>query len=286
LNPVIQVSYSEALDATTINDSNVYLRDSDNVVVASTATLSADGLLLTVVPDALLNANERYNLYLESDILDTDGDRQYYDYYPSFTTGETAVEDTQAPVVLSFSPGEGAQNVPLNVVYHAQFNEAVNPLSFPQDEGLFVQFAADNQELRYTPLEVLLPSNAEVTEILPVVTDISGNAASASSTFTTSNGIDLDRPDVNAISPYSGEVDVPVNAVIIVEMTESIDLVSINSNSVYLYDLSANEKVAATVNRSSDGKTLTLIPDTVLENSTQYRTYINGLLDLAGNSIP
>jgi len=284
LNPVIQISYTEALDDTTVNASNLVLRDPDNNEVTSEITLSSNGRVVSVAPQELLAVDTRYTLTLSNAILDTDGDPQWTNYSMYFTTGAAAVEDNQAPSLVTISPANGAVDVPLNVSFHARFDEALSPLSFPEEEGLFVQFTSNNQEVRYTPIDILLAENTEITEDLPPVTDFSGNAVSVSTTFTTSDYIDLTNSDVRYISPFANETGVPVNAVVVLEMTEAIDPSSINGSSLQLYNVTSAADVPATVNQSTDGKTLTLVPDEVFDTSSQHRVITNGLKDLSGNS--
>ena len=284
LNPVVLISYTEELDGSTVNANNVVLTDPDSNEVTSDISLSANGRVVSVAPQDALTVDTRYTLALSNAILDTDGDPQWTNYSMYFTTGAEAVEDELSPGLVSISPANGAVDVPLNVSFHARFDEAINPLSFPEEAGLFVQFSSNNQELRYTSIDLLLTQNVEITETIPAVTDFSGNAVSASTTFTTSDYIDLTSSNIKQISPFSNETGVPVNTVVVLEMTEAIDPSSINGSSLQLYDVTLGADVMATVNQSVDGKTLTLVPDAVLDTDSQYRVITNGLKDLAGNN--
>jgi len=286
LNPKLQVRYNEILDASTVNDTNVMLLDANGITVDATVNLAADGMTIMIAPVSLLIQNAYYYVRVTDGVADTEGDASYY--YSGlfgFTTGETAVEDTQSPTVLMMSPANGSTNVPLNAQYYVRVNERLNPLSFPVDAGLNVMFSANDKEVSYAPVDIILPMDSEVTESVPTMTDIAGNQITTfSTTFNTANSINLDRVSIIKNSPISGATDVAVNTSMAVKLSTAIDPVSITSDGVYLRDSENNTVVAATVNLAPDGKTITIIPDEALKVGRRYYYYIYYLRDLAGNS--
>lgn len=286
LNPVIYVQYVEALDPASVTDANVVLSDVTNGgVIASTATLTAGGWQIHVTPDAPLAANTRYRLDLTGGITDTDGDTQYWLYRTEFTTGVDAVADDRQPAVLALSPPNGEFNVGVNAQYSVRFDETMNPLSFDSDNGrrFNAQFGENNRSLRYERLGTL-PSSSEVTENVPRLVDVAGNAVvDTSTTFTTRNGPDLARPNVASVSVDYNQQDVPTNPVLEWGFDEPLDPISVTGSGVYIWDSTTNARVPSSVTLSSNGKRLELVPNAALAPGRQYYYYAYYLRDLSGN---
>ncbi len=284
LNPRIQAQFTEPLDPATVSGATVTFHSDDGTELAATVSLSADGRTITVVPTALLAADERYYVALSYLIEDTDGDRLYYSYYPRFYTGAAATEDNQAPTATAVSPANGATDVPLNVVYRALFDERINPLSFPLDSRLNVAFSSDDRTVSYQPLTVLLPPSSSVTETLPTLQDLSGNELGVTSTtFNTGTVLTVDHPSVvQRAIPWDAVV--PVNAKFEVLLSWPIDPATVNDTTFYLYDMTDSVHIAATLSVSADGKVLTLQPDAVLPADRRfYLQLTSSIKDLAGN---
>jgi len=286
LNPQIQIKYTEALDPTTVNDTNVRFYKGDGAQLPASVSLSADGKVITVVPGAPLELDTRYYTRL-TDVFDTDGDPSYNYYYPDFYTGASAVTDTRRPMVTSMTPATGASAVPLNARYLVNFDEAINPISFPVAEGIEVVFSSENRQVRYLPSGFLLPVSASITEQVPAVSDPSGNVVMPYSvTFDSAAAVDTLRPGIQSTSPVTNAVDVEVNGLIRVITTKAVDPLTVTSETFYLYDRDeSNARVAATLAVSADGKTLTLVPDAVLKTGRSYTFLLRtGITDQAGNA--
>src|SRR5690554_4023395 len=284
LNPVLQIAYNEALNAATVNHNTVVLRDQNGSPVASHVTLSDDGRVIQVLPQQLLAANSYYYVSLDWTLEDLDGDQQWYNSSFGFYTGTEAVEDTQSPVVLAMSPTNGSVEVSRHPRFHVRFDEPINTLSFAREGKLQVQFAANNRELRYV-YDDLLPAHSEWTEVVQGITDYAGNAVVDYRTdFTTGGGVDTRAPSVVSVTPTPNAQEVAVNPVIAVEMSEAIDPVSLNSDSLYLYDGTLGQRVPAAVDVSANGRILSLVPNQPLHVGRTYYLYVQGVQDLSGNS--
>ena len=255
LNPVIYVRFNEELDATALGSATIRLRNVTDgwIDVANTASLNSSGRILQIVPDGLLEAGKQYYVSLEG-ITDTDGDVSW-SHATYFNTAADAVEDDRQAMVLAMSPPSGETGVGVNAGYAARFDERMNPLSFNTDNGqrFNAQFSEDNHVMRYERLGTLNASS-EVTEQIPELIDLAGNAVvAASTTFTTANGPDFVLPRVVDTAIANNQQDVATNPVLEWVFSEAIDPVSVTRSGVYLQD-SVNGVVPTTVSLSSDGK--------------------------------
>jgi hypothetical protein len=304
LNPVLQVLWSEPLDPDSLTDSTVWLEKNYNgTKVPVTVSLNTEpgdvgydtvpGQIMTVVPSAELelpvepSTSQIYYLRMESGITDTDGDTLGFGTYQYVYTGPGSVVDDRTPLILALNPPEGESGVGTNPYYAVRFDEAVS--NFVANAGLLgqlnnIQFSESNQVVRYERAGTL-PANTEVTETLPTFSDHAGNAVAGSTTFTTAEGPDLDSASVVAASVASGATGVAQNPVLVHEISEPVDPVSVSNSGLYLYDSSTGLNVPTTLDLSADGRRLTLVPVDALAPGRLYYWYGYSLRDLSGNGI-
>ena len=286
LNPLIQVAYNQQLNPATVTSDRVLLFNANTgAQVASSFTLENNDRIIQVTPSALLEANTRYYLRIDYRIEDIDGDSQTSWYYLYFYTGAAAVDDNQAPQILALSPPDGMTNVPLNPRYHVQYDEPINSVSFVREDNMGVSFAANNREIiyyRYQPLA----ADTEHTEAIPVVRDVAGNAAVATSTtFRTGTQPDTARPTVSRSLPAANST-VAVNTVVRIEMSEPVDPVSLTSDRFYVRNVSNGwTTVAGSISVDSDGRTLVWVPDAILPADTRFYVTLGTIADLSGNTL-
>ena len=93
------------------------------------------------------------------------------------------------------------------------------------------------------------------------------------------------NPEVVSIVPANGTVDIALDTTITVTFSETMDLVTVNFQSLVLKN-PAGQDVPATVTYDPDTKTATLTPTVALRNATAYRVSPTALLrDPSGNSL-
>src|SRR5208337_1615411 len=87
--------------------------------------------------------------------------------------------------------------------------------------------------------------------------------------------------------PYSGETNVPLNAVVQIQVNEPVDPGSVNSYTLNVYDSTAGQTVAGSYSVSADGRTVSFVPGAPLAVSRTYYVYFSGrgITDLAGNGL-
>jgi hypothetical protein len=290
VNPQLFVLYTEALDSATLTSANVKLQNVDNGFsdVPSTASFDVSSNLLKVVPDADLDADTRYYLWLSGNIEDTDGDRQNSNRATYFYTAVDGSRDDRQPTVLAQSPTSGQSNVGVNTMYASRYDENMNPLTFDYGTGsqrrFNAQFSENNQVVRYERLGTL-PELTEITEAVPAMVDLAGNpVVPRDTTFTSANGPDIVNPTRILISVNNGATNVSTNPVIESLFNEPIDPVSITS-AIRLYDTITGLNVPSSVALSADGLRLTMVPNEALLVSRTYYVYVYGLRDLSGNGV-
>ncbi|WP_412972481.1 Ig-like domain-containing protein [Glaciecola sp. MF2-115] len=319
VNAQMILQFNEEMDASTFTTDNVevlfYGTDSsggggggdddidggdDNVALAASVDLyepinisfeyneQTRQLLITAV-DNMDSSSTYYVRVTGASINDTDGDSLQYTFAYTFRTDSTEQADDRSPSVLLFSPQDGQTEVGVNARYALRTDEPINPLTFEVDSGsnrrINPQFSENNSVIRYERLGIL-PAQSLVTELVPEVTDSAGNLINnISVNFTTSDGPDVERPEIDSTNIENNATGVPINSIMVTKFTEAIDPVSVSDSVVLLYDTVTYNTVPTTFSLSNDSRTITIVPDSNLAVGTRYYYYFNGPTDYSGNSL-
>lgn len=288
LNPVLRVAFDEPIDESSlVVDDNVILYDISNgsAKLPISVSLSEDGSILLVTPIDPLVADNTYYLLMMASILDTDGDNLASNAATYFYTSQDADIDDRSPMIMAFSPAQGANEVGTLPQFSFELDEAINRLTFNRTGAINVQFSADDSVVRYEYIDPLAPNDSH-TELVPLVEDYATNAvASMSNTFSTAMGPDLSAPIYAEINVENNETEVPVNYSFETTFSEPIQNIGMSVDNIYFFDVVENKKVAASIELNSDGTKLTLSPSTALLSGRRYYAYISGLRDLSGNTL-
>ncbi len=141
--------------------------------------------------------------------------------------------------------------------------------------------------LTLVPLQ-LLPVNSKINFIISNVRDLSGNILIAEKTlaFTTSMSLDSSLPEVSLILPADQQQDVVLEPLVEVTLNERIDPTTVTSDALYLFSVTENRPIDATLSLSNEGTLLSLKLNEVLSVRQEYKIMLSsasGLYDLAGN---
>ncbi|WP_427501178.1 Ig-like domain-containing protein [Methylomonas sp. MED-D] len=301
LNPAIELQFNEALDPATVDNSRFVLRNYYyGAEIPTTVSLLKGNRVVRLVPNAALQANQGYQIGIRAGVKDASGAESTYnsDYLWYFATAVGATADSIAPKVTALSPIDGAGQVGINNRVSIRFDEAVSPLSFLGDDGdqplaqvpnydarsYSLSFSDGNRQVSYLPHEPW-PVDSDVTLTVDQPQDYAGNAVvSRSSQFSTGNGPDTASPSVVEWSMAASATNVPVNAVFKARMSEAIDPVTVNDGGLYLYDTVTGQHVPASLDLSTDGRTLTLVPTQALAVGRNYYFYVYSVQDMNGNN--
>ncbi|BAY31536.1 Ig domain protein group 1 domain protein [Nostoc carneum NIES-2107] len=201
----VTATFSEAIDAATINTNTFELR-SPNSLVAATVTYNSANNTATLTPSAALAASTTYTATVKggtSDprVKDLAGNALAANSIWSFTT---AAADTTPPTVTATTPSNGATNVSIATTVTATFNEAIDAATINSSTlelrnsansvvTATVTYNAASRTATLTPTSPLATSTTYTATVKggttdPRVKDLAGNALAAnfSWTFTTS----------------------------------------------------------------------------------------------------
>jgi hypothetical protein len=221
------VTFNEAMNASTINTSTVFLRNAAGAVVATTVSYNATNRTATLTPASVLANSSTYTIVVQggaSGVKDAAANALAGTATSSFTT--TAAADTTPPTVTAFSPSGGSSNVAVNSAMTVTFNEAMNASTI-STSTVFVRNAAGvvaaanvsyNASARtatVTPSAALANSTTYTIVVrggASGVKDSAGNAlvADATSSFTTAAQTPVPGPTTSSLwstSATPGTID-------------------------------------------------------------------------------
>jgi hypothetical protein len=283
----VTVTFSEAMNATTINSASFTLKQG-STSVAGTVTYS--GTTATFSPTAALAANTAYTGTITTAVKDVAGNALAVSYTWSFTTA--AVADVTPPTVLSVVPAANATSVASGVKVTATFSEAmdaatISATTFTLKQGSTAvagTVSYTGTTATFTPSAALAGSTVYTSTITTGAKDVSGNALSAAYawSFTTAVPSDVTPPTVLSVTPANSATSVAVNSAATVTFSEAMSSASITTSTFTLKQ--GTSSVAGTVTYS--GTTATFTPSAALAGGTVYTASITtGVKDAAGNSL-
>ena len=303
LNGLAEVTFSKPINPLTVNSTTVSLSyGSTPTQIPTTVTFDTTYTYVTFTPVEPLPASTTMKLTIGG-VQDVAGN-SVTTQSTTFVTGATA--DTIAPTVVSYSPANGATNVPTNASVVLQFSEPMNLASIVQyycaypyayyyfyysnclyDATLAaaipakVSLSADGMSAIFTPTNTLTPGDT-VNAYSYGATDLAGNVETAFvSTFTVGSVPDTTPPQVLSVNPINNLTSVPINAVVQVLFDRPVA-----ANSLSGVTLKANGSTVVTSPALSNAnQVLTLNTPDLLTPGTTYTITINGVADLAGNTM-
>jgi methionine-rich copper-binding protein CopC len=298
-NAAVTVTFSEAVQASTINTTNLFLRvTSTGANVPGTLVFNGTNTV-TFTPSSPLAQSTGYSFNV-SGVKDLPGNNMPAPFVLNFQTG-----DTTPPTVLQVVPRADSVNVPTGSSIQVVFSETMDQATINATtvtlrttiSGVLVttgqSYNASTNVLTITPAGVLAPSTGYTLTIAggaAGVKDISGNplAVTFTSKFTTAALPDIIAPKVVSITPANGAIGVAIDTVVKVRFSEAMQVSTINSSSITLrLTTGSATNVAATVACTATPCTdIVLDPAANLLNDTSYTiTVTTSVKDLAGNPL-
>ena len=207
VNSSVTVTFSEALNSSTVTSTNVQLRNTaTNAVIATTISYTQGSTTVTLTPTAALANSTGYTIFVQggsSGIKDVAGNALAVNATGTFTT--VSASDTTAPTVTAISPTSGSNSVAVNAALTVTFSEAMNASTISASTvylqgannavvATTVSYNATTRVATLTPTSSLANSTGYSIVVKggsSGVKDVAGNALAAdvTSTFTTvSNG--------------------------------------------------------------------------------------------------
>ncbi|MFH1137495.1 MAG: Ig-like domain-containing protein [Pseudomonadota bacterium] len=287
LNSTITATFTEALNADSVNGQSFYLTHGEGIPVPASVSYSEAAWTASLSPSRALLENTEYTVVLTTRIADLAGNHLAQNRSWSFTTKQ----DDAPPQITSVSPENDAQNVALDTRVKAVFTEALDPSTVTPDSFLLkkgqvliqgaVSHDSGSNTALFTPSEPLEGNSTYTASITTAVTDLAGNNMSSgySWSFKTHDPPDQEPPIVTSTTPAAGAVGVAVNSVVYVVFSEEMKASTINTASFAI-----NNGVTGAVSYS--GTTAVFTPDSPLVNGVTYTAAIStDVKDLAGNNM-
>ncbi|MCH9663957.1 MAG: Ig-like domain-containing protein [Gammaproteobacteria bacterium] len=203
--------------------------------------------------------------------------------------------DVILPVVSSLAPADGSMDINESTTVNIEFSERISRRSL---QGvLTVKNAQTNEKISgsarvsknlrniiFEPFS-LLHDYTEYRITLEGVSDLAGNLLEPfSSTFTTGNYVDNERPFAVSVSPAQNATSIAVSSVFSIVMNEPIKRESVKAHNIYLEDEVNNQRVQATLTLNENRDRILLIPDRALAIGRLYTLHFINLIDLFGNA--
>lgn len=219
----VEVTFSEPLKSTSINSTGVFVRPaSGGQAVAATVSQPAPNVV-RIVPAAPLQSSTAYQIIaVDGDLrnavnaITNRGPRDMVDRpLGTLFTATFITRDQRPPVLLSFTPASGTEQVDPRTPLRLSFDEPVQPgaiITLTGPGGPIVgttTLGVNNLVLTFVPT-VDLPVNATLTASVSGVRDLAGNEAINQPLVTTFATLDTLGPNIaqlrikNAVSPTAG----------------------------------------------------------------------------------
>ena len=116
------ITFSESMDSSTVNTSNITLTDSSGNNVSGTVSYSNS--IVTLNPSGNLGVSTTYTIIVRTGVKDSAGNPLASNYTASFST--SAALDTTAPTISSTSPSSVATSVSISSDITITFNESMD----------------------------------------------------------------------------------------------------------------------------------------------------------------
>ncbi|WP_415719585.1 Ig-like domain-containing protein [Maridesulfovibrio sp.] len=209
--------------------------------------------------------------------------------------GAVYVYDSSPPVTINLIPGNNTDNIAVNSIVQAVFDQEMNATSFSTSTFLLkrteddtaisgaVTWDFDMSTATFRPSGDL-PPDSQFTAILTADVSNAVGLKKGSETswgFTTGTGLDLEWAGIDSIFPASRASNVSVGSGITVCFKEDMDSSSITTETFNIDGVSGSVRYDASTRKAY------FIPDADLSYSTVYNAVLTtGVKDLAGNPLP
>lgn len=189
LNPTITITFSEAMDTSSITSSTFKLTTGAGTAIGGTITTTST--TATFTPTTILNASTTYTITVTNGITDVGGKKLNATTTTTFTTGTEV--DSSVPSISSTSPADDATRIAINAAVTATFSEAVNsstvttssfslaPSSGGSNVAATVGYSGTTATL--TPSSNLSNSTLYTATLTTAIQDTAGNALSTNKIF-------------------------------------------------------------------------------------------------------
>jgi len=296
-NTAVNITFSEGMDATTINTTNITVKNTaTSALVAGVVSYNAGTHVATFTPNVPLANGTGYTVTVTTGVKDAAGNALASQFTSTFSTA--AASDTTPPTVTSTAPPDAQTVVGVSTIITATFSEAMNASTI--DGTTFtlkttsggtpvtgtVTYNAGTFSATFTLTSPLANSTNYTATITTGVKDVSGNALAANKVWAFTTVPDNTPPIVSSTSPTDGATNVAIATVVTATFSEAMDATTISGTTFTLKTTVGATTVAGTVSYNAGTRTATFTPTSPLANNTNYTaTITTGAKDAAGNAM-
>ncbi|WP_143870908.1 Ig-like domain-containing protein [Catenovulum sediminis] len=290
----VVLSFDEPVNLDTLNGNNIALYH-DGSVLSSNIFRSADGRQVTL--SASLPHSAVVSVVMTDGVQDLAGNA-ITPFISSFSTG-VADSDVSRPRIIAQTPVNGSNGwVDINEVYFYA-DEAVDESTLEDafnlaEDGVLTQVdiavLGDGRTIRVRK-DTAFNDNALIQVYWDsTVTDLSGNPLTAyNAYFNTSSDTDNlgIRPRVESYFPNASSRETPLNAILLTQFSEEMDITSFTSESAILYDVTDDWRVMdRSITLDDTGRIAQVVADEGLVADNQYYLWFSAaLLDTDGDNL-
>lgn len=292
-NSAISVTFSEVIDATSIDDTIFTLALTGSTILVP-GTVSSSGAIATFKPSGPLDLSSSYTATVKAGVSDLAQNSIITDNVWTFTTAE--IQDTSPPRVIYRTPIPNSPNNSTSTSATATFSEPMDPTTINTATFLLTDISigtAVRGTVSYTGnIATFLPNlklgydktyRATVTQ---KVSDSSGNflLQNDSWQFTVeSEVLDLISPTITSTVPMDSTRNVLLSANIVVNFDEAMDPLTVIDGTITLVS-DTGFSIGGSLLYS--GLTATFTPfNGLIDNTVYTATVSQSITDLAGNSL-
>lgn len=286
---VIKVKFDQAMNSTTLNPTNIFLKDPTQQAVSLLSIYyDRNNNTAVITPAVPLKLSTDYRVVITTNVQNSSNTPLAQEYSWSFRTA-----------AISTHPASGQTQVDPKSAIFVTFDQAMNPSTFSpatcmiKDSNqqavnlLSVHYNETNQTAVLIPATLLKPS----TNYQAVVTtgvQYSNNTPLAqdySWTFQTADSPQSLAPMVVVTTPLPNDLAVGLSKPIQASFNRGMDAATINNTTFLLKDSAGRLVVAQSVTYDSLTRTATFIPTSLKPNETYLVTITKDVKDSIGEAI-
>ena len=291
---VVNATFSEAMNASTINSSTFTLAGPNGAPVSGQVSYSSANKVATLTLPAALAQNTTYTATITTGAKDSYGNGLAANYVWSFTTAICAPPPPAPvlPTVISVGPPNGSNTACASTIVTAAFSEAmkastINSSTFtlvgPNSAAVTgqVTYNSANNIATFTPSAPLAVNASYTASLTTGAQDLAGDALANAYvwSFTISACTAPVTPTVVMVTPANGACP---NTLVTGTFSEAMNPATINASTFTLVGAGA----AGTVTYDQPSLTATYTPSAPLALNTTYTaTITTGAKDLSGNGL-
>ena len=291
----ITVSFSEAIDISTLTDETIYLEYTEGAETKKhfgTITPIGNGTnIILFNPKSVLSYSTDYTVYL------TDGVRDLKEnsLIPFMSTFTTMAADSEAPEITYVIPADGADSVFVTEVIRLSFSEPMDKSTveaafaltwndgtqavLQEVEGSY-QWDNNSMIMTYAPLRSLSEATEYTVTVSETAEDLGENNLAAAQSFTFET-VPSAPPQIIYLGPADAATGVTVETPVVVDFSEPVNPETVSSETFKLTPAGGTQ-VSGTFDFLNDNSRVVFRPDADLSFNTGYTIEITtGIEDVS-----